>query len=162
MFIMGVAAWVPVDSSSMETVQPECLGKPAYNLRVLMLRSSLLLALCAGVSLAAPNFLVVLVDDLGWKHVGYQGGAYETPRINRLASESMIFSRAYIPTPTYSPSRGGIADRPTSGPSRNRPPHPYRPEVWIRLIRAHRPRVQPLGGRPIALALTEPGCPSTP
>ena len=75
---------------------------------MLLLRSSLLCALCASVSTGAPNFLVVLVDDLGWKHVGYQGGAYETPRIDRLASESMVFSRAYIPTPTCSPSRAAL------------------------------------------------------
>ena len=52
---------------------------------MLLLRSSLLLALFAGVLTATPNFLVLFVDDLGWKHVGYQGGAYETPRIDRLA-----------------------------------------------------------------------------
>ncbi len=75
---------------------------------MLLLRSSLLCALCASVASPAPNFLVVFVDDLGWKHVGYQGGAYETPRIDRLASESVIFSRAYIPTPTCSPSRAAL------------------------------------------------------
>ena len=84
-------------------------GNPDYNLPVmLLLRSSLLLALCAIVSTAAPNFLVLFVDDLGWQHVRYQGGAYETPRIDRLASESLIFSRAYIPTPTCSPSRAAL------------------------------------------------------
>jgi len=72
------------------------------------LRLCLLFALCACGSTAGPNFLVVLVDDLGWKHVGYQGGAYETPRIDRLASESMVFSRAYVPTPTCSPSRAAL------------------------------------------------------
>ena len=72
------------------------------------LRLCLLFALCACVSTAGPNFLIVLVDDLGWKHVGYQGGAYETPRIDRLASESMVFSRAYVPTPTCSPSRAAL------------------------------------------------------
>ena len=88
---------------------PERFGKPAYNLPVMsLLRSSLLCALCACVASPAPNFLVVFVDDLGWKHVGYQGGAYETPRIDRLASESTIFSRAYIPTPTCSPSRAAL------------------------------------------------------
>lgn len=75
---------------------------------MLLLRASLLCALCASVASPAPNFLVVFVDDLGWKHVGYQGGAYKTPRIDRLASESTIFSRAYIPTPTCSPSRAAL------------------------------------------------------
>ena len=75
---------------------------------ILLLRKSLLFALCAGVSTAAPNFLVLFVDDLGWNHVGYQGGAYETSRIDRLANESMAFSRAYIPAPTCSPSRAAL------------------------------------------------------
>ena len=62
----------------------------------------------AASGLAAPNFLVLFVDDLGWMHVGYQGGKFDTPNIDRLASESMAFSRAYIPTPTCSPSRAAL------------------------------------------------------
>ena len=85
------------------------IGRPAYNLPVmLLLRSGLAVALFTAVSTATPNFLVLLVDDLGWKHVGYQGGAYETPRIDRLASESVVFSRAYIPAPTCSPSQAAL------------------------------------------------------
>lgn len=69
--------------------------RPPYNPPVIeLLRLGLLSAICSGVSIAAPNFLVLFVDDLGWMHVGYQGGAYETPRIDRLAGESMAFSRA--------------------------------------------------------------------
>ena len=52
--------------------------------------------------------MVLFVDDLGWMDVGYQGGQYDTPNIDRLASESMAFSRAYIPTPTCSPSRAAL------------------------------------------------------
>lgn len=74
----------------------------------LLLRSSLGLAFLASPLSAGPNFLVLFVDDLGWRHVGYQGGAYETPRIDRLASESMVFTRAYIPAPTCSPSRAAL------------------------------------------------------
>ena len=81
---------------------------PAYNRPVTTLRLSLLAALCAGALTASPNFVVILVDDLGWHHVGYQGGAYDTPRIDRLAGESLAFSRAYIPTPTCSPSRAAL------------------------------------------------------
>ncbi len=40
--------------------------------------------------------------------VGYQGGEHDTPNIDRLAAESMVFSRAYIPTPTCSPSRAAL------------------------------------------------------
>lgn len=57
---------------------------------------------------AGPNFLVLFVDDLGSRHVGYQGGAYDTPRMDGLAAESLVFSRAYVPTPTCSPSRAAL------------------------------------------------------
>ena len=74
----------------------------------LLVRLGLLFALCSGVLTAAPNFLVLFIDDLGWMHVGYQGGAYETPHIDHLAEESMVFSLAYIPAPTCSPSRAAL------------------------------------------------------
>lgn len=84
-------------------------GTQTYNSTVtLALRLSLLPAICGALCAATPNFLIVFIDDLGWKHVGYQGGAYETPRIDRLASESMVFSRAYVPAPTCSPSRAAL------------------------------------------------------
>jgi arylsulfatase A-like enzyme len=68
----------------------------------------LLSSLCCAAAQAAPNFLVLFVDDLGWMDVGHQGGKYDTPNIDRLAGESMAFSRAYIPTPTCSPSRAAL------------------------------------------------------
>ncbi|MEZ5367344.1 MAG: sulfatase-like hydrolase/transferase, partial [Bryobacterales bacterium] len=73
-----------------------------------MLRLCLALTLAAAGLQAAPNFLILFVDDLGWMHVGYQGGKFDTPNIDRLAAESMAFSRAYIPTPTCSPSRAAL------------------------------------------------------
>ena len=74
-----------------------------------MLRNLVLLGLLAAVGApAAPNFLILFVDDLGARDVGYQGGRYDTPNIDRLAQESLAFSRAYIPTPTCSPSRAAL------------------------------------------------------
>ena len=56
----------------------------------------------------APNILVLFVDDLGWTDVSYQGDRYDTPNIDRFASQAMTFSRAYIATPTCSPSRSSV------------------------------------------------------
>ena len=41
-----------------------------------------------------PNIVFVLADDLGWADVGYNGATfYETPNIDRLASEGIVFNR---------------------------------------------------------------------
>ncbi len=56
-----------------------------------------------------PNFLFLLVDDLGWADVGCFGSTfYETPHIDRLASRGMRFSQAYAACPVCSPTRASI------------------------------------------------------
>jgi len=56
-----------------------------------------------------PNFLFILADDLGWSQLGcYGSGFYETPNIDRLASEGMKFTDAYAACPVCSPTRASI------------------------------------------------------
>ena len=59
-----------------------------------------------------PNFLFILADDLGWSQLGCygpaRGGFYETPNIDRLASEGMKFTDAYAAAPVCSPTRASI------------------------------------------------------
>lgn len=53
-----------------------------------------------------PNILLVFADDLGWKDVGYQGSDfYETPNLDKLAAESLVFSQAYACAANCAPSR---------------------------------------------------------
>jgi arylsulfatase A-like enzyme len=53
-----------------------------------------------------PNFVFILVDDLGWTDVGFMGAAvFETPNIDRLAGEGMVFTSAYANAPNCAPSR---------------------------------------------------------
>ena len=74
------------------------------------------LALIAVLSLPActnagerPNFVVVLVDDLGRQDVGVYGSSlYETPHMDRLAREGMRFDNAYAAHPRCVPSRLGF------------------------------------------------------
>src|SRR5436190_24330219 len=57
---------------------------------------------------APPNIVFVLVDDLGWKDVGCCGNSFvETPNLDRLASEGMRFTHAYMLT-VCSPSRAAL------------------------------------------------------
>jgi len=40
---------------------------------------------------SSPNIVLILIDDMGWKDVGYAGSTfYDTPNINKLASEVII------------------------------------------------------------------------
>lgn len=77
----------------------------------------ILLAILAGTSVlpaysqpAQPkNVVIVLVDDLGWKDLGYAGSAlYQTPNLDELAREATVFTQAYSGHPVCSPSRAAI------------------------------------------------------
>ena len=66
----------------------------------------------SGVSMAQentkPNIVLFFVDDMGWADLGYRNFDFYTPNIDRLKDEGMDFQRAYIATPTCSPSRASI------------------------------------------------------
>lgn len=56
-----------------------------------------------------PNIIFILIDDLGWKDVGYMGSQYyETPNINKLAASGVAFNNAYAPAANCAPSRACI------------------------------------------------------
>jgi arylsulfatase A-like enzyme len=56
-----------------------------------------------------PNFVFILVDDLGWADVGCNGSSfYETPNVDRLAAGGMRFTDAYAACPVCSPTRASI------------------------------------------------------
>lgn len=77
-----------------------------------MLRPFLLsLSLICSVSAedSRPNFVFLLVDDLGFGDFGCYGAEFnETPHIDRLASEGMRFTDAYSACTVCSPSRAAI------------------------------------------------------
>lgn len=53
-----------------------------------------------------PNFVVVLIDDMGWGDLSCFGNREaRTPNIDRLATEGVRFSRFYVNSPICSPSR---------------------------------------------------------
>ncbi|MEX1239823.1 MAG: sulfatase [Cyclobacteriaceae bacterium] len=57
----------------------------------------------------APNVILFLVDDLGWKDVGCYGSEfYETPNIDKLAKEGVKFTNAYAACHVCSPTRASI------------------------------------------------------
>jgi N-acetylglucosamine-6-sulfatase len=57
----------------------------------------------------APNFLIVLIDDLRYDEFGAGGHPYmKTPHIDRVAVEGALFERAFHTTPICSPNRASI------------------------------------------------------
>ncbi len=66
-------------------------------------------AVAAGAASAdarRPNIVFILIDDMGWRDVGFMGSKfYLTPNIDRLASQGMVFTRAYANAPNCAPTR---------------------------------------------------------
>lgn len=57
----------------------------------------------------APGAINNLIDDLGWKDIACCGSEfYETPNLDRPASEGMRFTDAYASCPVCSPTRTSV------------------------------------------------------
>ena len=80
----------------------------ALQVAALFLMSGLLLIT---KSLAAdaprpPNIILILMDDMGWRDVGFMGNRFvETPHLDRLAKTGLVFTQAYASAPNCSPTR---------------------------------------------------------
>ncbi|PXA03528.1 aryl-sulfate sulfohydrolase [Coraliomargarita sinensis] len=56
-----------------------------------------------------PNVVHIVADDLGVMDVGFMGDErYHTPNLDRLASQSMVFTEAYAPAANCAPSRACV------------------------------------------------------
>lgn len=56
-----------------------------------------------------PNVLFVYLDDFGWRDTGYMGSDfYETPHLDRLARDGVIFTEAYSPAANCAPARASL------------------------------------------------------
>ncbi len=57
----------------------------------------------------SPNIVMILIDDLGWRDLGCYGSSfYETPVLDKLAAEGMLFTDAYASAPVCSPTRASL------------------------------------------------------
>jgi len=53
-----------------------------------------------------PNVILIVVDDLGWKDLGFMGSNYyETPALDAFAKQGMVFTQAYASASNCAPSR---------------------------------------------------------
>ncbi|MCG8526875.1 MAG: sulfatase-like hydrolase/transferase [Opitutales bacterium] len=77
------------------------------SLRFCVVFASLILAfLCH----AKTNVLLILSDDQAWSDYGFMGHPdIQTPNIDKLADESLVFTRGYVVAPICRPSLASIA-----------------------------------------------------
>ena len=87
--------------------------------RLVALIAALLAETVSFTAVAAPNILYINADDLGVMDVGYNDSRYSnsrnkqsrynTPNIDRLVEQGMVFSEAYAPAATNcAPSRASV------------------------------------------------------
>jgi arylsulfatase A-like enzyme len=56
-----------------------------------------------------PNFILLLVDDLRWNTLGFMGDrAVQTPHLDRLAKQAVVFRNAFVTTSICCVSRASI------------------------------------------------------
>ena len=92
------------------SIRPTSWGSTRWRVE-LVFWSSLLLCLCFATSVhaATTNVVLILIDDLGWKDLScYGSDYYQTPNIDRLASEGMRFTNGYAACNVCSPTRAAI------------------------------------------------------
>ena len=56
----------------------------------------------------APNFIVILVDDLGWADLGHDGSRIDTPQLDRLAQQGVKLTHFRSSAPMCSPTRAAL------------------------------------------------------
>ncbi|KAI1889921.1 hypothetical protein AGOR_G00167890 [Albula goreensis] len=58
---------------------------------------------------STPNIIIMLMDDMGWGDLGVFGQpSKETPNLDRMAAEGMVFPNFYTANPLCSPSRASL------------------------------------------------------
>ena len=62
----------------------------------------------AAIARRLPNVVLIFVDDMGTEIGAYGDPVVQTPNIDRLANEGVLFERAYTVTPSCSASRAAL------------------------------------------------------
>ena len=66
-------------------------------------------ALTVAAESAPPNVVLILSDDQHWSDYGFMGHEHlQTPALDRLASESLVFRRGYVPFSLCCPSLASL------------------------------------------------------
>lgn len=103
-------------------------------------------AKATGGDTSKPNILFLLLDDLGYTDVGFNGGDIKTPNIDKLAKSGAKFSGFYV-QPVCSPTRAAFMTG----------RYPMRHGLQVGVVRPWAQYGLPLTERTLAQALREAG-----
>lgn len=79
------------------------------NKRLLAMAVSIAGLLATGCTAAPPNMIFILTDDLGWGDLSCYGQQnWQTPRLDEMALEGMLFTDAYAGNTVCAPSRATL------------------------------------------------------
>ena len=57
-------------------------------------------------TVSRPNVIMILMDDMGWRDVGFMGNSFvDTPHLDKLAQNGLVFTQAYASAPNCAPTR---------------------------------------------------------
>lgn len=114
------SASIKTTTTSLNSYKPEKgsfksaqMKKQEFFLIILITLTSTMSGCTAGCSLRKPNkmpnIILINIDDMGWCDVGFMGSQYyETPNLDALAKEGMIFTNAYASASNCAPSRANM------------------------------------------------------
>ncbi len=58
---------------------------------------------------SSPNIILINIDDMGWNDVSFMGSKYyDTPHIDALATQGLVFTEGYAASANCAPSRASI------------------------------------------------------
>jgi len=65
-----------------------------------------LISLSITLRAVSPNIILIFIDDMGWRDVGFSGEEIaETPSLDHYAKQGIVFANAYASAPNCAPSR---------------------------------------------------------
>jgi len=84
-------------------------NKKLFTVCAFFILQMLTLSMIAQSQMDRPNFIIILADDLGYGDVGFTGSTQiNTPHIDALAKDGVIFTQGYVSAPVCGPSRAGL------------------------------------------------------
>ena len=87
--------------------------KKQLNISVILLQLMLLITMLSCATndkhSTQPNIVLINIDDMGWNDVSFMGSEYyDTPHIDALANQGIVFTQGYAASANCAPSRASI------------------------------------------------------
>ena len=61
-----------------------------------------------GIEMPKPNILLIFSDQQHWQAMGFVDPFFDTPHLDMLAKDSLVFESSFCTTPQCSPSRSSL------------------------------------------------------